>query len=365
MEVIRFICQKNLSFSNSGVKMQILHKNLRNKEIKIIIDNLDDLWHLYNIIEEDDLVSALSLRKVESKEEKLRPEKLEKKKVFLILKVEKVEFHEFSDRLRILGTINEGEEKGKYHTFNLTIGDDLKIKKEWKDWHLERINSAVKSAKVPIVIFVAIDYDECTIAILRTYGIQEVARIHGVSYGKQYSTKESKKDFYNEIFIKLKQIRSNEKLIILGPGFAKEEFFSFVKEKDNEFAKNFIIESSGQSGMVGIQELLRRGVVSKVLKESRVAEETELVEKLLEEIAKDGLAVYGKEEVKFALNLGAVEILLISDEILRRKKEEEILEIAKNLNVKIFVISSVNECGKKLNGLGGIACLTRYKIQNK
>lgn len=342
--------------------MQILHKDLKNKEIKIIIDNLDDLWHLYNIIEKDDFVSALSYRKVVGKDEKLRPEKSEKKKVFLILKVEKIEFHEFSDRLRILGTISEGEEKGKHHTFNLTIGDDLKIVKEWKDWHLERIVSAIKSAKLPLIIFVAIDYDECTIAFLRSYGIQEIARIGGVSSGKQFEAREGKKDFYNEIFIKLKQIRNNEQIIILGPGFAKEEFFSFVKDKDKEFAKNVIIEATGQNGLTAIHELLKKGIVSEILKESRIAQETELVEKLLQEIAKNGLAVYGKEETKNALSLGAVEILLISDEILRNKKEEEIMDLAKKVNVKVFVISSVNESGKKLNGLGGIAGLTRYKI---
>lgn len=343
--------------------MQVIHKDLKNKEIKIIIDNLDDLWHLYNIIEKDDLVATYSYRKVENKDEKLRPEKAEKKKLFLILKVEKVEFHEFSSRLRILGIISEGEEKGRHHTFNLTIGDDLKIIKEWNEYHLQRINSAVKLAKIPIVIFLAIDYDECTIAFLRSYGIQEVVRIRGISSGKQYYSKENKQNFYNEIFIKLKQIRSNEQIIILGPGFAKEEFFSFAKDRDKEFAKNIIIESSGEGGIVGINELLKRGVVSKVLKESRVAQETELVEKLLQEIAKNGLAVYGKEETKNALNLGAVETLLISEENLREKKAEEILDIAKKVNVKLYVISSINEAGKKLNGLGGVACLTRYKIE--
>ena len=71
-------------------------------------------------------------------------------------------------------------------------------------------------------------------------------------------------------------------LVILGPGFAKETLMAKGKEKEPEMFSKAFLYHTGQSGMTGIQELMKRGMGAEVLKDSRVAEETELVEKLLE-----------------------------------------------------------------------------------
>ncbi|RLF46929.1 MAG: mRNA surveillance protein Pelota, partial [Thermoplasmata archaeon] len=42
--------------------MKVLYKNLKDGEIKLLIQNTDDCWHLYNIIEEGDLASAFTYR---------------------------------------------------------------------------------------------------------------------------------------------------------------------------------------------------------------------------------------------------------------------------------------------------------------
>ena len=36
--------------------MRIIFKDPKQGEIKLVAENLDDIWHLYNIIEEGDLV---------------------------------------------------------------------------------------------------------------------------------------------------------------------------------------------------------------------------------------------------------------------------------------------------------------------
>jgi len=65
--------------------------------------------------------------------------------------------------------------------------------------------------------------------------------------------------------------------------------------------------------------------------------ETQLIEKLFEEIKKDGLATYGEQEVNRALNNGAVERLLISDVLVRAKKGEDLLRIAKQNNSEFTI----------------------------
>ncbi|MCZ2417563.1 MAG: hypothetical protein LC132_08465 [Burkholderiales bacterium] len=77
-------------------------------EIRLFPENTDDLWHLYHLITPGCLVYATTLRSIEGSQDKIRPEKLEKRPVRLGIRVEDVEFHEFSIRLRVFGVIESG-----------------------------------------------------------------------------------------------------------------------------------------------------------------------------------------------------------------------------------------------------------------
>jgi len=87
--------------------MKLVFKDLRHGEIKLIAENLEDIWHLYNIVDEHDLVRAMTFRTDEQNDDKKRSKKSEKKRMKLGIIVSEVKFHEFSDRLRIHGTIVE------------------------------------------------------------------------------------------------------------------------------------------------------------------------------------------------------------------------------------------------------------------
>ena len=117
--------------------------------------------------------------------------------------------------------------------------------------------------------------------------------------------------------------------------------------------------------MPGIQETLRRGVVKRIVRDSRIAFETELVDKLLEGVAKDGAVIYGVNETESAVEAGAVETLLVIDKLIRGKNEhvEKILEKTESLSGNVVIISTVHDAGKQLEALGGLAALLRYKIQ--
>ena len=341
--------------------MRVLHQDRKNNEIKLLMENLDDLWHMYNIVEKNDIVFALTHRKVEKKTDKLRPEKVERKKMRLGIRVTDVEFHEFSDRLRIHGVIENGVDVGSYHTLNLTTGDNISILKEWKDYHLNRIKEAVEETKRPTLTFLSIDYDEATFALLRQYGVENIGAITSHISGKQYKTdKNEKNNFYSKVLTTLEQIKKGP-VIILGPGFAKEEFYSFVKEKKLELLKDSAVMGTGNAGMNGIHEVLKKGV-TKIVENTRVAVETKIVESLFEEIAKNGNFAYGFDEVENALDAGAIETLLVTDKLVRTKKADGLLEKAKKTKSKFIIISTVHESGKKLEGLGGVAALLRYKI---
>jgi protein pelota len=229
--------------------------------MKLLIQSIDDLWHLYNIIDKDDRISGLTYRREEARPDKLRAERGEKKRMRLTIEVNDIEFHEFSDRLRVHGIITEGyQDIGSYHTFNLSIGDIIDITKIWGDYHLQRIEDAVDATKQPLITFIAMEDGDATFAQLRQYGVEEIAHITAHTPGKQYpSKKDEKKDFYKEVLNKLEPIL-NGLLILLGPGFAKEEFLDFGKSRNPDLFTNCYVAAAGNAGMAGIQEVLKKGI---------------------------------------------------------------------------------------------------------
>lgn len=60
--------------------MRILDKDPGTNSIKMMLETDEDMWHLYNVIETGDLVIASTTRREEKSADKLRAEKMEKKK---------------------------------------------------------------------------------------------------------------------------------------------------------------------------------------------------------------------------------------------------------------------------------------------
>ncbi len=347
--------------------MRVVYKDMKQGEIKLIPENDDDLWHLYNIIKPGDLIKAVTFRSTEQKADLIRSKKAEKKKVKLGIRVEDVKFHEFSDRLRIHGVIEEGpQDLGSYHTLNITAEDNEPIsiiKEEWLPYELDRIDEAVKQRKQPKVVFVSLDEDTATIAILRQSGIQWITDIHSNRSGKMYETQSTEKQYFEDIISILKQYKTLETpMIVIGPGFTRERFMKYAKTIDLDSFKNIITYGTGHAGMNGIQEALKSGIVENISKENRVLFETKLVEQLFEEIKKNGLVGYGLEEVEELIKNGAVKHILITDKLVRTKKGEHLLKLAQNYNADFTVISMLHDAGKKLDGLGGIGAFLRFKI---
>jgi protein pelota len=346
--------------------LKVLFRDPRGKDIKLVVDNLDDLWHLSNILEENDLVFSLTYRREDKQDDKLRTERAEKKRIRVGLRVESWKYHDFTDILRIHGVLEEAPfDKGSHHTLNVEIGTQLTIVKErWHDYQLDTIQESVKAAKQPIVTFVSIDDDRAVIATLHQYGINPHGVISGPGSGKAYEGKgDAMPEFYGQILSHLKQVHNPESpLIIIGPAFFKDEFRKFGLERDRELLSKAVVENTNHVGHEGIQEALKRGAVTRVVKNARVGLETETVERFLVEISRNGLYSYGFDELKIALDAGAVEDLLVTNEFIRTPDGSTLLNKAKSTGSKVTVVSTAHEAGKKLAGFGGAGAILRYKI---
>ena len=347
--------------------MKIIFQDPKTGEIKLVPENLDDIWHLYNIIEEGDLVRAVTFRTAEDeKADKIRAKKTEKKRMKLGIRVEKLAFHEFSNRLRIQGVIEEGpQDLGSYHTFNVDAEEMQPIsiiKDRWRKHQLDRLEEAVRQRTQPMLVFVSLDEDAAIVAILYQSGVQTVAEIDAHRSGKMYESKETTGDYYCDILSVLKPVVKPESpVIVIGPGFAREHLMKYGKEKDLGLFAHALTHATANAGLNGVHEALKIGIVEQITKENRVSKETQAIESLLEEIKKDGLVTYGKNEVTDALTRGAVKKLLISDTLVRTKEGEVLMDLARDTHAEFLIINTMHEAGRKFEGIGGIAAFLRYK----
>jgi protein pelota len=345
--------------------MRVLGEDASNESVKLQVETDEDLWHLYNIIEVGDLVTASTTRREEKAADKLRAEKMEKKRMTLGIRIEKIEFSEDDLRLKLLGVIETGpQDIGQHHTLIFENGDSMTIqKKKWRATQLDRVKKAVTESKKPRIVFVSLDQDEATIAILRQYGLKEIATVRSGRSGKQYEEKPSVDGYHGEIHSKLKFIiEPNMPLVLLGPGFEKETLADDLKKIDPEMYKKVYVYHTGQSGMVGINELMKAGMGADVLRESAVGSEIEAVEQLMTEIAKDGLGTYGPNEVMNAAMSGAVDKLLILDSKVREQDLDDIVRAVESQKGSVIIISSQHDGGKELAALGGMGAILRYKV---
>ncbi len=340
--------------------MQIVEENLRGNEgeLKLVPETLDDLWHLKHIIEKGDIVFALTKRASQSND-KLRSDK-EMVVVRLGIEVEKVEFHKFANRLRITGRIVAGIEESGYHTINVTVGKEVSIIKKWKEEQLKRIQYAVEASKRPEVVILTIEEGEAVAGVLRQWGIEEVFEVRK-GYSKDVG--DGRKEFFAEVAAKLESMEFKY-LVIAGPGFAKKDFYEFLRERNPEMVA--ILVDTSSIGMRGFVEVLKRRVIDKIAGEIRLAEEAEYIDRLLEGIVKGKRVAYGLEEVKKAYSYGAIDVLLIADEYLLQQREKwDIDQFMRDVELaggKIVILSTEFEPGKRLLSLGGIAALLRFDI---
>ncbi|KZX15787.1 peptide chain release factor 1 [Methanobrevibacter cuticularis] len=352
--------------------MKIVYQDRKHGIMRIIPETLDDLWHLSHIIETGDILSSKTTRRIQDTTgDKLRSDRGIKKTFFLGIKVESINFHIFTGKLRATGSIISGPEEliplGSHHTLEVKLNTPLKIKKErWSRWIIKRIEQAVAASKKLSAMIIVLEDDTADLGLVRQFGIEYYGPIIGNVSGKRVIDKNRQKhldEFYQKVIKSILKFEDIESIVIAGPGFTKNNFYSFLENKHPEIAKKSIIESAGAGGRAGIHEILKKGTVEKLTTENRIAKEIASMNEILETMAKSPSKVaYGKKETINAANAGAIEKLLVLDTIVRSENLEKTMNLVENMNGEVMVVSSQHDGGKQLESLGGLAALLRYSI---
>jgi protein pelota len=219
------------------------------------------------------------------------------------------------------------------------------------------------------MLIVVHDREEAYFALMKKYGYDILSHIEGEVQKKDQEQKINK-NFYQEV---IKQIQDYVKkykiktIILASPAFWRQELNKELK--DDELKKQIIFATCSSVGKTAFNEVLKRDEVKQALHEDRITKELNLVEELLSEIKKNDLAVYGIKETENAVNAGAVKELLVSDSLIQKSRDkgkyerlDSIMKTTESTKGKVNIISSEHDGGKKLNGLGSIAAILRYKL---
>jgi protein pelota len=352
--------------------------NVKKGFARIVPQSLDDLWHLYNVIYAGDQVFSRTKREVKVQEEYSRPQEGRRVTVNLGIKVENVLWDRSLNRLRVRGVIIDIPEdiggRGSYHTLNVAIDQPLSIiKAKWLKHQIDRLQKA-SHVETPLVLLAAIDDEEYAVAVLHQYGldVKGEQRIQLPGKLEPERREETLKGYFKQALSLIREVWEGLKcpIVILGLGFVKSSFVKYVKDTDDNVTSAIVdVKGVNSTGLAGINEAIRSGVLTKTLKNARMAEETKYVEEVLTRLGmgKSDVA-YGTDEVAKATEYGAVERLLVADTLLRESSDEKRLEIEKLIRQveekagQITVVSTEHEAGHKLEGLGSLAALLRFRI---
>jgi len=352
--------------------MKVIKENQKEGFVEVVPETLDDLWHLSHIVEVGDNASSKTTRRIQDTSgDKIRSDRGVKRTFTLGLDIENITFQLFTGKLRLTGVITRGPEDlvplGSHHTLEVKLNTPLTITKDrWPKWAIKRVNQAIEASKKLSAIIVVLEDDTATLGLMRQFGIEYYGPIKGHVSGKRIIDKNRNKNitqFYEKVIESITKFDSIQNIVIAGPGFVKNDFYDYLKDKHQDLAKISIIESTGAGGRNGISEVLKKGTVEKLTSENRVAQEMGAINNLLSQIGKNSSKIaYGIKETQNAINLGAVDQLLILDTQVPNNNMGEAMDMVENMKGEVMVVSSEHEGGKQLESLGGVAAILRYEI---
>ncbi len=265
---------------------------------------------------------------------------------------------------------------------------------------------------------VVIDRSEATVGLLRGKRIEVLKNMQSLVPSKHRMGGQSARRFErlieiaaHEWYEKVADVMTDaflsrpetKGIIIGGPGYTKEYFAT--QDYIHHELKKKVLEpylDTGYTDEYGLRELVEKA--RSLLSNLDLMREKTLVQRLMEEIRKEegGLAAYGEEQVRHALQLGAVDTLLVSEGLrkLRLKlrcangdwqgertladeaalpkcpqdggnltvaDKKDIIEefngLASQSGTKVELISKDSEEGELfLRAFGGIAAILRYRV---
>lgn len=366
---------------------RVIDPRTKQGTVKLEANDAEDMWHLYNIIREDDFLRAPTIRKVQS-ETVTGSTSSERVRISLTIQVKSFEYDPTVTRMRVTGCVvvqNPHVRIGAFHTIEIEPHRAFSITKDlWDSMHMERLeislNPAADADLGAIVMHEGLAH---VLMVSRSLTITRARiEINIPRKGKNalYNRSSAMDKFFAEVFRACLQHLDLSKLrvlLIASPGYVNQEFYKYALQEASRqdlkivlCNKSKIILCHASSGHKhAFQEVLTRPELQSRLSNTKAVGEVQILSKFNEMLKNDAdRAVYGPSHVKFSAEMGAIEHLLVTEKLFRapdvelRKKYVDLVENIKGSGAKVHVFSTQHVTGEQLDLMSGVAAILRYPL---
>lgn len=367
----------------------------------VIVEESDDLWCVYNVIDCDDLVRVSTVRKVSTNKSGEKGSTTEKRRLTLTLRVTKVEYDGIADLVRLSGTNtveNDYVKVGAFHTAELGLGSKLWIEKgAWDSIHLSALFDAISEEKKKSgeLGALAIEDGRARLYALSGATARHVASLDAAipkSRAAAYASAKLEKA-YEKFYQKLRLLL-NERVdwqlarcvALVGEG--STAFYEFLRADKGAtdaprkaLDKGTLLNVSTTAGQAAapaktkgisieaLEPLLADPTISKLIADTALAQHAKALDDFREAEAKDPHRVLYASfaAVSEAADRKAIDTLLILDNMLKNPKDvaqrrayAHLVERATDAGSNVLAFPTRHTTADKLKALGGLAVVLRY-----
>ncbi len=357
-------------------------KGFSGRAYLVIPKDADDLFTLRRTIEVGDFVVGDTTRVIKHVKLYGRPDKGDRVKVRVSLKVENTALYDAVDRLRITGTItntdNELVSRGSHHSMTVRIDDTIMIEKE-RRWTNAELSILTRSGNLEDFILVAIDTQEAAVAKVSGTHLKLIPNIYSGQSGKRYQSSRkinpNIESYFADVATMIQSTMNNDsggeavRTVIFGPGEAKRKLHNFLGTEKFRFEKEklIVIDGVDVAGEDGIYVFLRSSALKQAMSSSKLASVSSILDEVLKLVHKgEPKYAMGMGDVTYAASTRNIESVVFSDAIFKTDNEDEVLQILNSIESyggKIYAVDSSTDIGLRVSSLGGIVALLRYSIR--
>lgn len=359
----------------------------------------DFQWHAYNLIRPGDLLTASAVRKIVTEglsgNTTATATSRSSKRVHMTLtiRVLGLDFDPQAGQLHVSGQVaveNENVSLGSHHTLDLELQRDFTLEKEGWDSiardELKKCTNPEARAQLWAVVMQEGMANICLVTEFQTILRQKIEmpipkkRAGSSDHDKRLEV------FYKTVYESLiRQVNLDDlkPLLLASPGFTASTFQQFIKKQASSgankqlaaFVSKITVAHSASGHVHSLSEVLTSQAVTSQLSDTKFARASQLMDKFLEMVRKDDMrAWYGPKECEAAIAQGAVGkgggVLMISNELFRSQEIETrqrwvgVVDEVKAQGGEVVIMSSMHESGKRLGGLGGVATILTWAIED-
>jgi len=274
---------------------------------------------------------------------------------------------------------------GAFHTIDLELNQIFTlIKEEWDSFNLNRISDAcdvTKQADVGAIVLQEGLANICLLTKHMTVVRQRIdAPIPRKRRGSVTNYEKGLKRFFDQTYQSMLRHFDFEILkvvIIAGPGFIKDQFFTYIFDQATKEDNKSILQSrfkflavhSSSGHKHALQEVMNDTTVQVKMADTKASREIHALKQFYAMLEKDpDRAFYGFNHVRLADQSSAIQTLLITDELFRsadvptRRLYGRMVDRVQETGGTSLIFSSMHVSGEQLNQLSGIAAILKFPL---